>query len=150
MTHKHGSPRGEHATAGAGPVRIWDLPTRLFHWLLAALVLCSVVTAKLGGLWIDWHMRAGYAILALVLFRVLWGFAGSRYAREYLLYGLVGLHLAAIAFYRLVLRQDLLRPMLSGDRLAAAEPARDDASMRLRAALLAALSAALVGYIVAL
>jgi len=81
MTHKHGSPRGEHATAGAGPVRIWDLPTRLFHWLLAALVLCSVVTAKLGGLWIDWHMRAGYAILALVLFRVLWGFAGSRYAR---------------------------------------------------------------------
>ncbi|MFO0008306.1 MAG: cytochrome B, partial [Betaproteobacteria bacterium] len=69
---------------------------------------------------------------------------------EYLLYGLVGLHLAAIAFSRLVLRQDLLRPMLSGDRLAAAEPARDDASMRLRAALLAALSAALVGYIVAL
>jgi len=62
------------------PVRVWDLPTRLFHWALAALVVCSFVTVKLGGFWMDWHMRSGYAILALVLFRVLWGFAGSRYA----------------------------------------------------------------------
>jgi len=62
------------------PVRVWDLPTRLFHWALAALVACSVVTVKLGGFWMDWHMRSGYAILALVLFRILWGFAGSRYA----------------------------------------------------------------------
>jgi cytochrome b len=62
------------------PVRIWDLPTRLFHWALAALVACSVVTVKLGGFWMDWHMRSGYTILALVLFRILWGFAGSRYA----------------------------------------------------------------------
>jgi cytochrome b len=64
----------------SAPVRVWDLPTRLFHWALAALVACSVVTVKLGGFWMDWHMRSGYAILALVLFRVLWGFAGSRYA----------------------------------------------------------------------
>lgn len=62
-------------------VRVWDLPTRLFHWALALLAVCSVVTVKLGGLWMDWHMRSGYAILALVLFRILWGFAGSRYAR---------------------------------------------------------------------
>jgi cytochrome b len=40
----------------------------------------SVVTVKLGGFWIDWHMRSGYAVLTLVLFRLLWGFAGSRYA----------------------------------------------------------------------
>ncbi len=64
----------------APPTRIWDLPTRLFHWSVAALVLCSVVTVKLGGSWLDWHMRSGYAILTLVLFRILWGFAGSRYA----------------------------------------------------------------------
>jgi cytochrome b len=62
------------------PVRVWDLPTRLFHWALVALVSFSVVTVKLGGFWMDWHMRSGYAILALVLFRILWGFAGSRYA----------------------------------------------------------------------
>jgi cytochrome b len=75
-------PFTEHRPAVAGrPVRVWDLPTRLFHWILAALVLFSIVTVKLGGLWIDWHMRSGYAILALVLFRVLWGFAGSHYAR---------------------------------------------------------------------
>jgi cytochrome b len=61
--------------------RIWDLPTRLFHWTLASLVVFSFVTAKLGGLWLDWHMRSGYAILALVTFRILWGFAGSHYAR---------------------------------------------------------------------
>ena len=63
------------------PVRVWDLPTRLFHWALVVLVCFSVVTVKIGGLWMDWHMRSGYAILALVLFRILWGFAGSRYAR---------------------------------------------------------------------
>ena len=65
----------------SAPVRVWDLPTRLFHWTLAALVTFSVVSVKIGGLWMDWHMRSGYAILALVLFRLMWGFAGSRYAR---------------------------------------------------------------------
>jgi cytochrome b len=63
-----------------GPTRIWDLPTRLFHWVLAALILFSFATVKAGGTWMDWHMRSGYAVLALVLFRILWGFAGSRYA----------------------------------------------------------------------
>lgn len=64
-----------------GRIRVWDLPTRLFHWVLAALLAASVVTAKLGGLWLDWHMRSGYAILALLVFRLLWGVAGSRHAR---------------------------------------------------------------------
>ena len=63
------------------PTRIWDLPTRLFHWTLVALIVFSVVTAKIGGNWMDWHTRSGYAILALLVFRVLWGLAGSRYAR---------------------------------------------------------------------
>ncbi|MGH6609298.1 MAG: cytochrome b/b6 domain-containing protein, partial [Burkholderiaceae bacterium] len=60
-------------------VRIWDLPTRLFHWLLTALVVFSFVTGKMGEL--EWHFRSGYAILTLLLFRLLWGFAGSYYAR---------------------------------------------------------------------
>jgi cytochrome b len=63
------------------PERGWDLPTRAFHWILAALVTCSFVTGKLGGSWLDWHFRSGYAILALLLFRIAWGFAGSRNAR---------------------------------------------------------------------
>ncbi|MGB3427775.1 MAG: cytochrome b/b6 domain-containing protein, partial [Burkholderiaceae bacterium] len=70
----------DSASAEAG-TRIWDLPTRLFHWTLVVLIAFSVVTVKLGGLWMDWHMRSGYAILTLVLFRILWGFAGSHYAR---------------------------------------------------------------------
>lgn len=62
-------------------VRIWDLPTRLFHWSLAALVVFSIVTAHVGGAWIDWHFRSGYAVLALVAFRIAWGFVGGRHAR---------------------------------------------------------------------
>jgi cytochrome b len=61
--------------------RVWDLPLRLFHWTLATLVVFSIVSIKLGGFWKDWHMRSGYAILTLLVFRILWGFAGSRTAR---------------------------------------------------------------------
>lgn len=62
-------------------VKVWDLPVRLFHWLLAALFLFMFFTGKSKGNWMEWHMYAGYAILALVVFRVLWGFAGSSTAR---------------------------------------------------------------------
>ena len=65
----------------AGRVAIWDAPVRLFHWALAALVLFSYVTAKVGGGWLDWHMRSGYTILALLLFRIAWGFTGGTTAR---------------------------------------------------------------------
>jgi len=61
---------------------VWDLPVRLFHWALVALVAFQTYTG-LGGGPADmvWHGRAGYAILALVVFRVLWGFVGGRHAR---------------------------------------------------------------------
>jgi cytochrome b len=62
-------------------VRVWDVPVRLFHWLLVVLVVLSFVTGKLGGNWLQWHFRSGYCILALVLFRVAWGFVGSETAR---------------------------------------------------------------------
>lgn len=62
-------------------IRVWDLPTRLFHWALAACIVASVVSAKIGGNGFAWHFRFGYAILALVLFRLAWGFVGPRYAR---------------------------------------------------------------------
>ena len=62
-------------------VKVWDLPVRLFHWSLVLLVVTSFVTGKLGGAWLDWHFRSGYCILALVLFRIAWGLAGSQTAR---------------------------------------------------------------------
>ena len=62
-------------------VKVWDLPVRLVHWALVVLVAFQVVSAKVGGMLIEWHLISGYCILVLVLFRVLWGFAGSSSAR---------------------------------------------------------------------
>jgi cytochrome b len=60
---------------------VWDLPLRLFHWLLVLLVLVSFVSVKIGGNAMEIHMLSGYAVLTLVLFRVLWGFLGGTHAR---------------------------------------------------------------------
>ena len=62
-------------------VQVWDLPVRLFHWLLVLLVVILFVTGKLGGNWLEWHRRAGFSVLGLVTFRILWGFVGSHHAR---------------------------------------------------------------------
>jgi cytochrome b len=62
-------------------ILVWDLPLRLFHWLLVLLVVVSVVSAQIGGNAMQVHMRSGYAVLTLILFRVLWGFLGSTHAR---------------------------------------------------------------------
>jgi cytochrome b len=62
-------------------VRVWDLPTRLFHWLLAACVIGSVVSAKIGGNAMVWHFRFGYVIFTLLAFRLLWGVVGGRWSR---------------------------------------------------------------------
>lgn len=209
------------------PVRVWDLPTRLFHWVLALSVLGSVVTAKIGGNAMVWHFRLGYLALGLLLFRLAWGLVGGRWSRfssfawgpaallRYLrarplagerfdvghsplaalsvfamlgllalqvatglfaddeianvgplnrwvsgraahwmtdlhktlggvvLVGLIALHLAAVAFHRVVRRLDLIRPMLVGDKhLPPDTPASDD---RWPSRLLALALASLVG-----
>ena len=216
------------------PVRIWDLPTRLFHWALVLCVIGSVVTAKLGGNATVWHLRLGYAALALLAFRLSWGVIGGRWSRfssfvyspaalwRYLrgrpaagdhfevghsplgalsvlamlvwllvqvgsgliaddeiattgplvrfvsnelslawtgyhkglgqwgLYALVSLHVAAILFYRVGKKRDLITPMLRGDKQVAADvPAtRDSRATRLLAlALLAACAAAVAGLV---
>jgi cytochrome b len=218
----------------AAGVRVWDLPTRLFHWTLAALVVFSVVTANIGGNWIQWHFYSGYAILTLIAFRLVWGFAGGRYARfssflfgpsailaalrnspgaprtlghnplgslsvfallasvglqaaiglfanddiasegplakfvsnalsdrltslhhlnANIIYALVALHLLAILFYLLRRRENLVRPMLTGDKPVgdATMASRDDTALRVRAAIVLCLCAAavwlLVGYL---
>jgi len=65
----------------ADEVRVWDLPTRVFHWVLALCVIGSVVTAKIGGNALEWHMRLGYVVFTLLAFRVLWGLLGGRWSR---------------------------------------------------------------------
>jgi cytochrome b len=213
-------------------VRIWDLPTRLFHWALLAAVAGLFATAYGPDTWILWHPRLGYAVLALLLFRLAWGVVGGRWSRfasfiqgpravlaylrhapgapaspghnplgalavvtllavllaqvgtglvsddeigftgplnhlvssalglaatgwhkgwgQWLIVGLVALHVAAIAFYRVVRRERLVGPMLHGDKpLPAGTPAsRDDALNRLLALVIFAACAGLVWWLV--
>lgn len=212
-------------------VRVWDLPTRAFHWLLAAAVIGMVVTAKVGGNWMVWHLRLGHVVLALLLFRVLWGFVGGHWSRfsnfvygpralwrylrgqapaehqmghsplgalsvfallaalslqvatglmsddeiaffgplvrfvdgstvtqatdfhkalgQWLVLGLVALHVVAILVYQFGKRQDLIGPMLHGDKTAPlpSPSARDGAAQRWLGVVLALL-AATVAYLV--
>jgi cytochrome b len=218
------------------PVRVWDLPTRGFHWLLAACVLGSVITAKVGGNAMVWHFRLGYVVLTLLLFRVLWGLVGGHWSRftsfvrspatvwrhvrgqdppggmhevghnplgalsvlgllavlavqvstglvaddeianagplvslvsgstsssmttwhksygQWLVIGLVILHVSAILFYLLRKGQNLTGPMWSGDKLLPPDtPASADAgAQRLLAAALLGLCAGLVAWVIQL
>ncbi len=214
-------------------VRVWDLPTRLFHWLLAALVVAAVTSAWIGGNAMVWHLRCGLGVMALLLFRTVWGFVGGRWSRfasfvfapsavlrylrgevlpgdrfdvghnplgsgsvfallgllavqvatglvaddeiattgplnrfvsnerglaathwhhgagQWLLLSLVGLHVAAILFYRWRRKNDLVRPMLVGDKaLPAGTPAsRDSAATRLLALVVALACGAFAGWV---
>ena len=168
-------------------VRVWDLPTRLFHWLLLACVIGLFATSYAPGSWIDWHARLGYAMLTLLLFRLVWGVIGGHWSRfihfvprsgssgslghtlsgalavvamllalitqvatglvgddeiaftgplnrfvatdlglaatawhkgvgQWVLVGLIALHVSAIAFYLFVRRNNLVGPMVHGDK----------------------------------
>jgi cytochrome b len=215
-------------------VRIWDLPTRLFHWALVLCVIGLVITGNVGGNAMVWHFRLGYGVFTLLLFRIVWGLAGGRWSRfasfvrgpgtilrylrsgsrpgewldvghnplgalsvlamlallalqvacglvaddeianvgplnrhvssalaatatawhkgpgKLLLIILIVLHLGAIAFYKLRKRQDLVGPMLRGDKLLGTDvpPARDDTLTRGAAAALLLGCAAVVAFVV--
>jgi cytochrome b len=65
---------------------VWDLPLRLFHWLFAASLVGSYVTAQFAfeagpAEWAQWHFWLGYWMIGLLIFRVIWGFIGPRHAR---------------------------------------------------------------------
>jgi len=73
-------------------IRVWDLPLRLFHWALVVCVLGAYACVKSAGItegwlsetgldWMTWHSRFGYAVLTLILFRLIWGLFGPRYAQ---------------------------------------------------------------------
>lgn len=73
--------RNDAASEAPGPDLVWDWPLRVFHWVMVACVAGSFATHYAGIEWFDWHRRLGYATLVLVLFRIAWGFAGTRHAR---------------------------------------------------------------------
>ncbi len=213
-------------------VRVWDLPTRLFHWALAACVTALVITGHVGGDVMPWHARLGYAALSLLLFRLCWGFIGGRWSRfssflyspgsviahlrgqahpdhlvghsptgalsvltmllllllqvatgligddeisftgplnkfvdsakglaatwyhkrigQWLIVALIVLHVCAVLFYLWKKQDNLIKPMLDGDKAMArpAAPSRDDAASRLAAlAVLAACGALVAGMV---
>lgn len=212
-------------------IRVWDLPTRLFHWLLAASVLGLLITGQIGGNAMNWHLRFGQAVLALLLWRLVWGLVGGHWSRfvrfiygpsaclaylrgrapaahqaghsplgalsvwamllvlsaqvgsglmtddeiaffgplvplvggewvalatrwhknigQWLVLGLVTLHLAALLTYRLKGHPPLVRPMITGDKwLEVPVPAsRDDARSRALAAFLLLASALVVVWV---
>jgi cytochrome b len=217
-------------------VRVWDLPTRAFHWVLALTLVGSVLSAKIGGNAMVWHFRFGYVVFTLIAFRVLWGLVGGRWSRfssfiyaprtvlrylrgqaradehldvghnplgsfsvfallgllalqvatglladdeianvgplnrfvssatasqathwhkdygQWILLALVLLHVAAIVYYLVRKQQNLVRPMLVGDKpLPPGTPgATDSAATRLLALLLAALCSGAVAWVVSL
>jgi cytochrome b len=217
-------------------VRVWDLPTRTFHWLLALTIVASVASAKIGGNAMPWHFRFGYVVLALIAFRVLWGLVGGRWSRfssfiyapgtvlrylrgqsradehhdvghnplgsfsvfallgflalqvasglvaddeianvgplnrfvsgslasqathwhkdfgQWIVLALVALHVAAVLYYLLVRKKNLMRPMVVGDKtLPAGTPAAaDGGATRLLALLVAALCAGAAGWVASL
>jgi cytochrome b len=69
----------DEAVTGSRKIAIWDFPTRLFHWTLVALIAFSWWTAEEH--YDDLHLYSGYAVLSLLLFRILWGLVGSSTAR---------------------------------------------------------------------
>lgn len=219
------------SAAGMFRVRVWDLPTRVFHWSLAAALAGLTVTGYAGGAWMEWHARLGTLVLALLIFRVVWGCVGGRWSRftsflptpaalaaylrgkatpeqqaghsplgalsvlamllvllaqvltglvaddgggftgplnekvssalaldatalhkqvgQWLLFGLVALHVVAIAFYRIVRRRKLVQAMVDGDKLLEyrVAPARDDARSRVTAAGVFCIAIVVVGWL---
>ena len=71
----------DQAELAPRPVRVWDLPTRLFHWTLATCVIASIVSAQIGGNAMVWHFRLGYVVFTLLAFRILWGLVGGHWSR---------------------------------------------------------------------
>jgi cytochrome b len=212
-------------------VRVWDLPTRLFHWALVVCIVCLFITGYRGGDVMPWHARFGYAAMTLLIFRIVWGFVGGRWSRfasffyspasvvaylrgrshpdhlvghnplgagsvfamllvlaaqvatgligddeisftgplnrfvatasglratwyhksigQWLLVALVVFHVAAVLFYLLKKRQNLVRPMLTGDKEVETQAlsARDDARTRVTALVIIAIAAGIVVWV---
>lgn len=62
-------------------IKIWDGATRLWHWSLVVLLIFLWYSADIADDLMNWHMRAGRLLLALIIFRIVWGFIGSDTAK---------------------------------------------------------------------
>ncbi|MCK4939481.1 MAG: cytochrome b/b6 domain-containing protein [Rhodospirillaceae bacterium] len=63
-------------------VKVWDLPTRVFHWSLVSMVFIGIITGYIAPeWWMGLHVWAGYITVTLLVFRLVWGMFGSEYAR---------------------------------------------------------------------
>lgn len=62
-------------------IKVWDLPIRIFHWLLVLLFIAAYVTNALGPNYFQYHLWTGYAVIVLVSFRIIWGLVGTYHAR---------------------------------------------------------------------
>ena len=72
---------GQNQPSAATDVKVWDLGVRVFHWALVLSMIGAIVTVKIGGNAMVYHSYCGYTILALLLFRIIWGFVGGTHAR---------------------------------------------------------------------
>jgi cytochrome b len=61
--------------------RVWDLPVRIFHWLLVLAIIGAYVTHQSGVEYFKYHLWCGYTVVVLVSFRILWGLVGTYHAR---------------------------------------------------------------------
>jgi cytochrome b len=62
-------------------IKVWDASLRFFHWSLVASIGFLWYSGETGGNVMNWHIYVGYFVLGLIIYRVIWGFIGSRYAR---------------------------------------------------------------------
>ena len=220
-------------------IRVWDLPIRLFHWLLVLCIAGSLISINLSDAAIEYHAYFGYSILTLLIFRIIWGFVGSRHARfasffptrtaiqnylqgksprilghnpigalsvfallfvlsvqvftglfvddeiafqgplakfvpntvvslfseihegnQVLIYTLIAIHIAAILFYKKFKGEDLIKPMISGDKEIdpseeakylpsdLSQPSKDGGLQRALALVLLSVIAVVVGYLI--
>lgn len=94
-------------------IKVWDLPVRLFHWILVLLLAFQYISGKIGGGLMAWHVYSGYGVLVLIVFRILWGFAGSTHARfaSFLKGPAAALHFAKRLFSRQAVPQVGYNPL---------------------------------------
>lgn len=69
------------ATSSPARISVWDMPVRLFHWLLVATILIAFLSSEEESLLAPWHVPAGWVAAVLVTFRLVWGFVGGEHAR---------------------------------------------------------------------
>ena len=71
----------EREEPSGGQVRVWDAPVRLFHWLLVAAVALALLSSDEDSALNQWHVLSGWVAAILVVFRIVWGFAGGEHSR---------------------------------------------------------------------